>query len=112
MFGKDGVFALMLWAMVAVGMHMAACTPTATRVEIPVAPVASPTSTQAPLQGSELERGPRSEAEPDIPFDGGRPEVLVVPPSPQTEGQESSARKQDIYSELLGQTLSCEESKL
>lgn len=111
MFGKDSVFAPRLWAMLAVAMHIAACTRAATRVEIPVAPVASPTSTQAPLQGSELERGPRSEAEPDIPFDGGRPEGLVVPPLPQTEGLESSLRRKDIYSELLGQTLSCQESK-
>lgn len=115
MFGKGCVFILLATFFCGILSLMSACIKNTGNVEVPVRPVASPTSTQDPQFGS----GEQEASEPDVPFDGGRPEALGVP-SPSTGAPVSPAsptssgeaqildRTADIYSELIGQSLSCE----
>jgi hypothetical protein len=111
MLGLSRVFFQWSGIVTCLGVAMASCNRNTPAVDIPARPVASPTSAQSAGASRPAEQGPRAEAEPDVPFDGGRPERLVIPPT--TIPQESLQTKKnfDIYSELLGQALTCEGSQ-
>lgn len=89
-----------------------ACTNRFGREPITDRPVAGATSTPLPLATESQEPGPRSSSEPDVPFDGARPEALAVttpsaPTPTPTARVTGSSVVFDVYRELLQGSLVC-----
>jgi hypothetical protein len=109
MFPKNLVFSVSVGVAALLGVTLEGCTRNFAKMREPQAPVAEPTAITTPP--AELSQGPRNESEPVIPFDGSRPEVLVVPQPPKQESIETAKQQRDIYVELTGQSLKCEEAR-
>lgn len=99
-------------------MGAASCTAKSERDPIVNGPVAGPTSTARPLVVESPENGPRSSSEPDVPFDGGKPEALgTAQPDPKattsgkTVSDNSVGAGFDIYRELWAGSQQCAEEK-
>lgn len=109
MFPRNLVFSVWLGVVLLATAANWGCTRNPTKIGLPQAPVAVPTANATPP--GEGEQGTRNESEPAIPFDGSRPEVISTPPRGQTDPLEKSTPLTDIYAELTGQSLTCEEAR-
>lgn len=120
MFGKGKIFIRSSALGMGVAIGLFACTKNTPNPEIPSRPVASATSTQAPLRNAGEDQEHNGVTESEVPFDGGRPEAFAFPsPSPQAlgipesgEGAQQNIQHKDIYTELIGQSLTCEDTQL
>ena len=108
MFLRNLVLLTSLCVLMFLGATLEGCTPNVAKVRAPEAPVAEPTVTASPSM--ESSQGPRHESQPVIPFDGSKPEVIVVPESSQSDATERVNQERDVYAELIGQSLTCEEA--
>jgi hypothetical protein len=100
-----------LWAMTLFFLSLSGCTNPPERVELPTAPVASPTSTVDPDAATGTASPDPQPEGPLVPFDGGRPEDLGPVPSEPKDGSSVSGSLVNIYQELTGASRVCVEEK-